>query len=103
MGKVDDLKALREARYAAMMAAAPTRERVVPKPAGPVSPVTSKPTAKPAKAGRKAAATVTAEPTGEAEPTDAAPAGAGLCGHKNMSNRACQRPAGHAEKSHRYK
>jgi hypothetical protein len=25
------------------------------------------------------------------------------CGHRNMGNKSCQRSAGHAEKSHRYK
>jgi hypothetical protein len=27
----------------------------------------------------------------------------GLCGHRNIGNKSCQRPAGHAEKNHRYK
>jgi hypothetical protein len=26
-----------------------------------------------------------------------------LCGHRNIGNKSCRRPAGHAEKNHRYK
>ena len=26
-----------------------------------------------------------------------------LCGHRNMGGKKCSRPAGHAEKNHRYK
>jgi hypothetical protein len=26
-----------------------------------------------------------------------------LCGHRNMGNKTCSRPAGHPEKNHRYK
>jgi len=29
-------------------------------------------------------------------------AAADLCGHRSMSNKACIRPADHAEKNHRY-
>lgn len=38
-------------------------------------------------------------------PADADGAGASpsLCGHRGMGNKSCQRAAGHAEKSHRYK
>lgn len=31
-----------------------------------------------------------------------APAEEALCGHRSMNNRLCRRPAGHAEKNHRY-
>jgi hypothetical protein len=26
-----------------------------------------------------------------------------LCGHRNIGNKSCRRPAGHPEKNHRYK
>lgn len=29
-------------------------------------------------------------------------AGFDLCGHRNIGNKSCTRPAGHAEKNHRY-
>lgn len=72
MSKMDDMRALREARYAATKADAP----------------------KPAKA-RPAAATRTPKPAPAA-------AADGLCGHRAISGRTCTREHGHPEKSHRY-
>jgi hypothetical protein len=75
MSKMDGLRAMREAKYAAARTGA-----AKPAPAGP--------------AARKAA---------PAEPATAAPAAdAGLCGHRNMGGRTCTREQGHAAKSHRY-
>jgi hypothetical protein len=77
MSKMDNLRAMREARYAEAQkraAAAPVR------PKAPVGPTAPKPVA-----------------------TRAADAAAeGLCGHRNMSGRTCTRESGHAQKSHRY-
>lgn len=76
MSKVDAQRAMREARYAAMLAAAP-------------------PTRTP----------VRAAPTKAAEPAPAqaqAVETAAVCGHRNIGNKSCQRPAGHTEKNHRY-
>ena len=77
MSKMDDLRAMREARYeqrlarAAKPTAAPTgAERLVPKPSD------SQP------------------PGGNAEVQ--------LCGHRAISGRTCTRAQGHTAKSHRY-
>jgi hypothetical protein len=85
MSKMDGLRAMREAKYAAARTGA-----AKPAPAGPAArkAVPAKP------AARKAA---------PAEPATAAPAAdAGLCGHRNMGGRTCTREQGHAAKSHRY-
>jgi cytochrome c5 len=80
MSKMDDLRAMREARYeqgAARAAAKPQAaskraDRLVPRPA-------------------------------EAEPPTAAAAPAvQLCGHRAISGRTCTREHGHAARSHRY-
>lgn len=90
MSKMDNLRAMREARYAEAQkraksgaASAPARRAPVappPKPAGKVA-------AKPAE--------------GEAA-VESAAAAEELCGHRNMSGRTCTRERGHAAKSHRY-
>lgn len=86
MSKMDGLRAMREARYAAA-----TRTAAATK--------TTKTTT--SKASPKATPKVTrAEPT-SAE-TDAAQPEDDLCGHRNMSGRTCTRERGHAAKSHRY-
>lgn len=85
MSKMDNLRAMREARYAANAARGaerPTARRATP----PVAPPED---AKPAR--RPAAA-----------PAESAPATEELCGHRNMSGRTCTREQGHAAKSHRY-
>jgi len=78
MSKMDDLRAMREARYEAARAARP-------KP-----PATPTPTPKPAERSTLAVVPEPPEP------------GPSLCGHRNMSGRTCTREAGHAAKSHRY-
>lgn len=80
MSKTDDLRAMREAKYA--RAAAHRGRQPQAGPPTPVAPVAPEPTPQP-----------TAEP--EAEPS-------GLCGHRSMNGRTCTREAGHAAKSHRY-
>jgi len=98
MSKVDAQRAMREARYAARSnrgasampaTAPPPLAAPVPRAASPVVPP-----APPA-----------AEP--HRQPATSTPATAedhvGVCGHRNMSNKSCQRPAGHPEKSHRYR
>lgn len=81
MSKMDAQRAMREAKYARQQAAAPARR---PRLEPPVAP--------PAAAGATQAA-------GEASTASTA---TGTCGHKSMNGRACTRPAGHTEKSHRY-
>jgi hypothetical protein len=51
-------------------------------------------------AGTAQPALQSSAPDGEPEPEDAT---AGLCGHRNMGNKSCSRPAGHPEKNHRYR
>ena len=81
MSKVDDLRALREARYAA--ASRPSAPKTaVAAPAG-------KPPAAPVRKAARTAAVVV-DPSGE------------LCGHRSMNGRSCTRDSGHAEKNHRY-
>jgi hypothetical protein len=82
MSKMDNLRAMREARYdrATARASRASRHQQVP----PVVPV------------------AVVEPV-EPEPADAERATAEQpCGHRNMSGRTCTRERGHAAKSHRY-
>ena len=94
MSKMDNLRAMREARYAAMTkrsegtpdtakSAAAARKRA------PVAPPTP-PAAEPGPPGA-------ASTDGKAAVDEPA-----LCGHRNMSGRTCTREHGHAAKSHRY-
>lgn len=77
MTKMDDMRAMREARYDA-----PRRAAVTP---------TGAPDTPPAVPHR--AKTVELVPE---------TAQAGRCGHRAISGRTCTRDAGHAAKSHRY-
>lgn len=77
MSKMDDLRAMREARYAE------AQRRAASTPARPKPPVAPR-----------------LEPTSKETPV-AAPSGV-LCGHRNMSGRTCTRESGHPQKSHRY-
>ena len=88
MSKMDNLRAMREAKYAEAQkrsSSAPVR----PKAAAPVAP--------PAPAAEQAARTA-AQPGVESDPSVTEE----LCGHRNMSGRTCTRERGHAAKSHRY-
>jgi hypothetical protein len=78
MSKMDNLRAMREAKYAA------AQKQAGAKPAATRAPVAP------------AAAKRAAEPAADAADTDE------LCGHRNMSGRTCTRERGHAAKSHRY-
>lgn len=85
MSKMDNLRAMREARYEA----AQKRTSATPaRPAAATTPKAAKPTAKAAQPARV-----------ESQPEAATEA---LCGHRNMSGRTCTREHGHAAKSHRY-
>jgi hypothetical protein len=90
MSKVDALRAMREARFAAYEAqAAAARRGGAGRTATPAQAPAPEP--RPAKAAKAAK-----QPAGDAE-TDR------VCGHRSIGNKSCQRPAGHAEKNHRYK
>ena len=84
MSKMDNLRAMREARYAENAARA--------KAAGGASPAAPPRATKP----------VVATPTDAASADADAPVTEELCGHKNMSGRTCTREKGHSAKSHRY-
>ena len=79
MSKMDGLRAMREARYAAARAAAPAKKAE----RAPVAPAET--------SARKRAPAKAATPDTEE-----------LCGHRNMGGKTCTREQGHAAKSHRY-
>lgn len=83
MSKMDELRALREARYAARNAG-PSSTRAA---------TTTRATTRPVKA---------APPTEPHLQTEDDTATEALCGHKSMNGRTCTRERGHAAKSHRY-
>jgi hypothetical protein len=85
MSKMDNLRAMREARYAQ----AEARAKAATSAKAPKAP-SSRATA----AKTPATPSVIPEPAVGAEPA--------LCGHRNISGRTCTREAGHAAKSHRY-
>ena len=91
MSKMDNLRAMREARYEQAVARAATTTRT---PATAVTSTTTRAKA-PAKAS-EAGVEPAPEPAHPAEPE------AALCGHRAISGRTCTREAGHAAKSHRY-
>jgi hypothetical protein len=98
MSKVDALRAMREAKYAARNSRAVGSPAAAP--AGPPAEGrASAPKKKPEAAAEPAPAMAPAEQPGAAEPEQQA----ALCGHRNIGNKTCLRPAGHAEKNHRYK
>ena len=88
MSKMDNLRAMREAKYAA------AQKRSASAPA--------KPAARPAVAPPLAAEKPAPEPAAETVFGIDSAATEGLCGHRNMSGRTCTRERGHAAKSHRY-
>jgi hypothetical protein len=110
MSKVEAQRAMREARFAAYRASRAAAD--TPTPIPPAKAAVSTPAPSPAvpatdsDAGALvAAADDLADPAGpEPLPPSADPSGEPeLCGHRNIGNRSCRRPAGHAEANHRYK
>jgi len=103
MSKVDALRALREAKYAATRSRTePTAAARAPSESGPAptavpAPVPAARRRAPASKARARLAVVPADPAAQPSITDPE-----LCGHRNMSGRSCTRPAEHVEKSHRY-
>ena len=96
MSKMDNLRAMREARYAEAHARS---AKAAPQQAATATP-TPRATAPTATQVAKPAPTPDA-PTATASETSAEPEAA-LCGHRAISGRTCTREAGHAAKSHRY-
>ena len=83
MSKMDNLRAMREARYDKAVARAGQA-------------ASTRPAAPPVAPPRVAPAAAVDEPETEPAP------GEELCGHRNMSGRTCTREHGHAAKTHRY-
>lgn len=116
MSKADAQRAMREARHAELRAAAAERAKSRPpdattgQPATTAQPATpAQPGTEPGRQGRSGLeGTRQTEPDGGLFPLQPDVAGAGdaaepaLCGHRNIGNKRCRRPAGHPEKSHRY-
>jgi hypothetical protein len=104
VSKVDAQRAMREARYAEAQARrAATDSQSAPSTRA--APRADRPglTGGPgAAAAPKAAATDPAKAPDRSPPADQG-AAAELCGHRSIGNKSCRRPAGHAEKNHRYK
>ena len=103
MSKVDAQRAMKEARYVALMAQASTTRRgtpIRPEPAAPAPARTPAPPTDVDPAPKRAAARRAPSPRADATSPDPT---AALCGHRDIGNKSCQRPAGHTEKNHRYK
>jgi hypothetical protein len=88
VSKSDAQRALREANFARRNAAEAER---LPKRAAEAK---HTPACEPEKAQAARPSAVNTPSTIATEP---------LCGHRNMGGKKCSRPAGHAEKNHRYK
>lgn len=86
MSKMDELRALREARYERTVARAATKPASAATSPRATSPRATTPAQRPAPAPE------VQPPATEAE----------LCGHRSMNGRTCTREHGHAAKSHRY-
>ncbi|GAA4759179.1 hypothetical protein GCM10023350_51520 [Nocardioides endophyticus] len=82
MSKTDELRAMREAKYARAAAALSGQPQAQPK----------------TEPKKKTAAKPKTDPKTEPQ----AATDDGLCGHRSMNGRSCTREAGHAAKSHRY-
>jgi hypothetical protein len=92
MSKMDNLRAMREARYEESQARAKAgRGSATPKPQ-----VAAKAPAAGQAERTPTLAVVPDPPEPEQELQEV------LCGHRNMSGRTCTREAGHSAKSHRY-
>jgi len=89
VSKTDAQRAMREANYARRNG--PKTKKGATEPAAPkaLDP-----------AGEPSQAKATKPRAAKTPTTDANEA---LCGHRNMGGKKCSRPAGHAEKNHRYK
>lgn len=97
MSKMDDMRAMREARYQRDQARSGSQARPAQRPVAP-RPAETTPKVESASAQSGSARSGSAEAP---EDVDAATAEQ-LCGHRNMSGRTCTREHGHAAKSHRY-
>jgi hypothetical protein len=90
MSKMDNLRAMREARYE--QAAARSPKAAAQQTATPTT----------TSATTRRTATQVAPPPAPTPAATAEEPEAALCGHRAISGRTCTREAGHAAKSHRY-
>lgn len=90
---MDNLRAMREARYE--QAAARAKK-------APAAPPMVAPDEAPKETKRPAAKRVAAAKTEAPATSGAAAPEAALCGHRSMNGRTCTREHGHAAKNHRY-
>lgn len=97
MSKMDNLRAMREARYE--QNATRTDRRPA---AGRATPPVAPPEDAAEKTSGKAPGRTTRKAPAAKAPETAAGSDAVLCGHRNMGGRSCTREQGHAAKSHRY-
>lgn len=86
MSKMDNLRAMREARY----------DKAVARADQAVSARATTPAVRVKPAARPSAPSAEPDASAEAAPDEE------LCGHRNMSGRTCTREKGHSAKSHRY-
>lgn len=99
MSKMDELRALREARYEQTLARAAAHRAGT---AG-TSTARSGPTrTSTARTGTRPTGTDSASEPVESPSTEVPGAEARLCGHRAISGRTCTREHGHSAKSHRY-
>ena len=93
MSKMDNLRAMREAKYEAQKRAGVAAANSRPRP--PAAPVVLAARREADSVADPAPAPAPASTSVEADAEE-------LCGHRNMSGRTCTRESGHAAKSHRY-
>ena len=98
MSKMDDLRAMREARYEADRARAgrPATKPAAMQAAEQAAQQAAQQGAAPSAAADRAAAAPAPAETPAGSPVE------GVCGHRAISGRTCTRERGHAAKSHRY-
>jgi hypothetical protein len=92
MGKVEDLRAIRDARFAAAQVGAPARVATASRPVVATAPVRVKKSGSPT----PAAVVDVLLPNDSPETTDQ------LCGHRAISGKTCIRSRGHDEQNHKY-
>lgn len=111
MSKMDDMRAMREARYRRAGATPPRAGQPATTRSTPGAPAQTDAadaadaagtTAAGTPARRPAARRQATSPAGQGAAAPAAPAAEGRCGHRAISGRTCTREQGHAAKSHRY-
>ncbi|MGV8966062.1 MAG: hypothetical protein ACOH2F_07265 [Cellulomonas sp.] len=98
MSKLDAQRAMRAAKYDAAHAGAGSRPARSNAP-GPDGAGLTAPSKAPSKARSKTAAKSRKPAAVVPDSDEASPE---LCGHRSMAGKACKRPLGHSETSHRY-